>query len=150
MKKFSKTLTQTLPLKIPKNRETIHPNMVCQWKVFSNDIISYIVGNVLKRGIQQQHFQKRKLKPYHWKKPKNPEIIPSNIVCQWKFLNDSGFLYIIRKVIKRRLRWYHFLKRWLKLLPSETWNMVYIDENFFDIIDILYNVEMVLKNCFWW
>ena len=34
-------------------------------------------------------------------KPKNPETIPSNMVCQWKILNDSGLLYIIRKVNKR-------------------------------------------------
>ena len=55
-------------------------------------------------------------------------------------------LYIIEMVIKRRLRWYHFLKRWLKLLPSETSFMIYVTENFFDNYDMLYIVEKLLKN----
>ena len=38
-----------------------------------------------------------------------------------------------------------FLKRWLKLSPSEISNMVYVTANFFDNIDILYIVEKVLK-----
>ena len=53
-------------------------------------------------------------------------------------------------VIKRRLRWYHFLKRWLKLLPSETSNMVYITENFFDNYDMLYIFEKLLKKTIQW
>ena len=43
MKIFSKTLTETIPLKKPKNPETIPSNMVCQGKVFNNDKIMYIV-----------------------------------------------------------------------------------------------------------
>ena len=72
------------------------------------------------------------------------------MVCQWKILSNSGVLYIIRKVITRRLRWYHFLKRWRKLLLSETWNLVYVTENFFDKYDMLYNIEKLLKNAIQW
>ena len=82
------------------------------------------------------------------KKLESPETKPSNTLCQWKNLNDSGLLYIIRKLIERRLRWYHFLKRGLKLLPSETSKMVYGNEDFSDSDNTLYIVENVLKNPF--
>ena len=49
-------------------------------------------------------------------------------------------------VIKHRFRWYHFLKLGLKLSPSQTSNMVYVNEKVFNDIDILYIVEKVLKN----
>ena len=39
----SKTLTETLLLKKPKNPKTIPSIMVCQSKVFDNDGILYIV-----------------------------------------------------------------------------------------------------------
>ena len=38
---------------------------------------------------------------YHQK----PETLPSNLVCQWKFLGNSGVLYIIRKVLKKVIQW---------------------------------------------
>ena len=67
------------------------------------------------------------------------------MVCQWKVLNDSGVLYIIRKVIKRRLRWYHFLKTLAKTIII--WNLkhgichwkLYKNDN------MLYMVEKVLE-----
>ena len=68
------------------------------------------------------------------------------MVCQWKILYDSGVLNIIRNVTKRRLRWYHFLKRWLKLSPSETSNLVYVIKKFYRNDNILYIVGKVLKN----
>ena len=48
-------------------------------------------------------------------------------------------------VIKHRLRWYHFLKRGLKLLPSETSNLVYVNEKVYKKDNILYIVEKLLK-----
>ena len=72
------------------------------------------------------------------------------MVYQGKILNDSGFLYIIRKVIKRRVRWCHFLKRWLKLLPSENSNMVYANEKDYKNGNILYIVEKLLKKATQW
>ena len=80
------------------------------------------------------------------KKPTNPETIPSNMVCDWKILSNSRVLYIIRKVIKCRFEWYLSLKRWLKPLPCETSNMVYVNEKGFDNDDVKYTVEKVLKN----
>ena len=35
-------------------------------------------------------------------KPKNPETIPSNMVCQRKVIKKSGVLYIVEKKIKCR------------------------------------------------
>ena len=70
------------------------------------------------------------------------------MVCQWKILNDSGLLYMIRKVLRHRLRWYHFLKRGLKLLPSETSNLVYVNEKVYKNDNILYIVEKLLKMLF--
>ena len=55
---FMKTSTETIPLKKPKNAETIHANMVCQRKVVNIDDILYIVGNFLKNAIQRFLFQK--------------------------------------------------------------------------------------------
>ena len=43
MKMFSEALTETTTMEKPKNTETIPSNMVCQWKVFKNDDILYIV-----------------------------------------------------------------------------------------------------------
>ena len=40
---FQKTLTETLPMKKPKNPETIPSNIVYQWKIFINVDILYIV-----------------------------------------------------------------------------------------------------------
>ena len=36
-------MTETLTIEKTKNPETIPSNMVCQWKVFNNDNILYIV-----------------------------------------------------------------------------------------------------------
>ena len=41
-----------------------------------------------------------------------------------------------------------FRKRWLKLLPSETSNMVYVNEKVYNNDNILYIVEKVLKMLF--
>ena len=51
-------------------------------------------------------------------------------------------------VIKHRLRWYHFLKGWLKLLPSETSNLLYVNEKVYKNDNILYIVEKLLKILF--
>ena len=51
-------------------------------------------------------------------------------------------------VIKHKLRWYHFLKRGLKLLPSETSNLVYLNEKVYKNDNILYIVEKLLKMLF--
>ena len=45
---FSKTLTETLPLKTPKNLETICLNMVCHLKYLSNSGLFYIFRKVIK------------------------------------------------------------------------------------------------------
>ena len=135
-------------------------------KPFNRKLFSFSHG--IYRSRYQRIFELQKSIIYRWKglkkgfsikifsvnvnwkrtieKTQKPWNYISNMVCQWKFLNDSGLLYIIRKVIKRRLRWYYFLKRWLKLLPSETSNMVYVTENFFDKNDMLYIIEKFLKN----
>ena len=55
---FSKTSTETIPSKKPKNLETIPSNLVCQWKVFNNDDKLYIVEKVLKNAIQCWYFRK--------------------------------------------------------------------------------------------
>ena len=39
------------------------------------------------------------------KKLKNPEINPKTWCVNEKLLNNSGMLYIVRKVIKRRIQW---------------------------------------------
>ena len=39
------------------------------------------------------------------KKHKNPETIPSNMVCQWKVFNIDGILYIVEKVLINALEW---------------------------------------------
>ena len=49
-------------------------------------------------------------------------------------------------VIKHRLRWYLFLKR--GLLPSETSNLVYVNEKVYKNDNILYIVEKLLKMLF--
>ena len=62
---FSKTSTETIPLKKPKtpknNTETWYVN-----KNFFNkyDILNIVEG-VLKNAIQWKYFQKHQLKPYH-------------------------------------------------------------------------------------
>ena len=53
-------------------------------------------------------------------------------------------------VIKHRLRWYHSLKCGLKLLPSETSNLVYVNEKVYKNDSILYILEKVLKNAIKW
>ena len=45
---FSKTLTETLPLKNLKNFKTIPSNMVCQGKHFSNCGVLYTIRKVIK------------------------------------------------------------------------------------------------------
>ena len=51
-------------------------------------------------------------------------------------------------VIKHRLRWYHLLKRGPKLLPSETSNLVYVNEKVYKHDNIKYIVEKLLKMLF--
>ena len=54
----------------------------------------------------------------------------------------------IRKLIECRLYWQLFLKRGLNLLPSETSNMVYGNENFSDNDNVLYIVQKVLEKSY--
>ena len=49
MMMFSKASTETIPLKKPKNPETILSNMVCQRKIFKYDDIFYM----LKKGPEK-------------------------------------------------------------------------------------------------
>ena len=76
MKIFSKTLTENLPLKKPKNPKTIPSNMVCQGKDFNNDDILYIVEKVIKMLFNGNVF-KNVVSNYYDQKP---ETIPSNLV----------------------------------------------------------------------
>ena len=48
-------------------------------------------------------FSKTSTETLPMKKPKNPEFIPSNIVCQSKLFIHSGVLYIIRLVRRSKL-----------------------------------------------
>ena len=96
---FWKTLTETTLLKKPENEETILSNLVCQWKVFNNDDILYIVEKVLKNAIQQKNFQKHQLKLYHWKNSKTVKLTLKHGICQWKIFSNSGVLYIIGKAL---------------------------------------------------
>ena len=43
-------------------------------------------------------------------KPKNPETVPSNMVCPWKVFNNVNILYIVWKVLKRRIEQWFFRK----------------------------------------
>ena len=36
-------------------------------------------------------------------KPKNPETIPSNMVCQRKVFNNHDVLYIVEKILKNSI-----------------------------------------------
>ena len=45
------------------------------------------------------------------KKPENPETNPETRHVNEKSFRNSGVLYILEKVNKSRLHWYHFLKR---------------------------------------
>ena len=69
---------------------------------------------------------------------------------QWKHLSNSGMKYIIRNVLERVIWWYCFRKHWLKLIPFETSNMVFVNEKTFFIYDILYIIEKVLTNVVLW
>ena len=37
-------------------------------------------------------------------KPKNPETIPSNMLCQWKVFNNDEFLFIVGKVLQNAIQ----------------------------------------------
>ena len=49
---FSKTLTEILPMKKPKNPRTIPSNTVCQLKIFDKDHVFYNVEKVIRNAIQ--------------------------------------------------------------------------------------------------
>ena len=82
---FSKTLTETSPLKKPKNFKISSWNIVCQWKLFNNDYILYIVSKVLKNAIQRKNFQNHKLKPNYWRNPKTLKLYPDTWYVKEKF-----------------------------------------------------------------
>jgi len=54
---FSKTLTETIPSKNPKNPETIPSNVACPGKNFNNDKIFSIVEKFLKMLFNDNIFK---------------------------------------------------------------------------------------------
>ena len=62
---FLKTLTETLPLKKPKNPETNPETWYVNENFLNKYDILYIVEKVLKSSIQWIFFQIYQLKPYH-------------------------------------------------------------------------------------
>ena len=53
MKIFSETMTETITIEKTQISGTIPSNLECQWKVFNNYDIIYIVEKVLKNAIQR-------------------------------------------------------------------------------------------------
>ena len=93
------------------------------WYLNENFLIMMIYYITLERSWKML-FNDNMFKNFNWNntihKPQEPETIPSNLVCQWKTLNNSGVLYIIRQVIKCRIKWKYFRKRQLILKLDET------------------------------
>ena len=106
-------------------------------KLETNHEVSYIKGKFLKMMtfykllkkswkllLKGNVFENVNWIYYHLK----PKTNPKHGICEWKIFRSSGVLYIIRRVCKCRLLWYHFLKHWHKLLPSKTSDTVYANK----------------------
>ena len=107
-------MTEPITIKILK----VTSKMVCQWKIFNDSGVLYIIRKVLKNAFPWNFFQKQWLKLYH----QNLKLTLKLGIVQKKFLFNIGLLHIIKKVLKNAIQWVFFWKRWLKLLPSKPKN----------------------------